>query len=727
MKNTCWRLPQAMALSLSVLLLASCSPGQTDTGLDVSPGETISANSKWINTNIDGALDANTPVNLKDDFYTAVNRDWLLETTVTKENPEQNEFLLDEDVLTQRKLTILSADTAATAENAAGLDGDLLQHDLSLVQRFAGIAGDWDARNSLGVEPARPYLDAITGIQSLPEMTAYLLNQNGDNFTLYYPVAFSVSASYAQPNIKSVQITPLVPLTLKASYEYNNIDADGLILKNRSNQKVSYLLARLGYPQAEITRILQDSFRFESLLTNAMRPYDEQTSIDYLQESDNPYSADDLKKLAGNYPLYEILTRYGLENSAQFTVWEPAYVKAVSKLYTTAHLEEMKAYYMVHTAAELMPLLDRDAFDRCQAIEEANAPKTSDTAPDTVPDDGAPDTEQEKETKILLDSYIGKYLAEPMDQIYVARYCDREERRQIQAMVDDILDGYREMLSNEDWLSKNTREKVVDKLNNICIRVLYPDTLTDYRALAFSDAPNATLADAVCAIHQFKTTQLKQTVNQAKERSEWDMSTLPTTVANAYYNPLDNSINILAGILATGFIYDKDAPYEQNLARMGSLIGHEITHAFDNNGSQFDKDGRKTLWWDLVDVEKLQMRTATLQRYYLGISPYPGAESYGTPITGEAIADMGSIKCLLGIAGTKPNFDYAAFFTSYAQLWRDKETYDLVVARTQGDPHPLFFLRANVTLQQFDEFLTAFDIQPGDGMYLEPKDRVLVW
>ena len=191
--------------------------------------------------------------------------------------------------------------------------------------------------------------------------------------------------------------------------------------------------------------------------------------------------------------------------------------------------------------------------------------------------------------------------------------------------------------------------------------------------------------------------------------------------------PTENSINILAGYVAGGGTFSADAPLERNMAIIGYVIGHEITHGFDTSGYEYDKDGRYFNWWSYEDQEQFQIRADRLQKYYSGLTPIPGSVAYqGYLVVGEAIADMGGLKCVLIEAAKHPGFDYDLFFRSYAELYKEKQTYYMETVNA-SDVHPLNFLRVNVTLQQFDEFLNTYDIQPGDGMYLAPADRIRVW
>ena len=186
---------------------------------------------------------------------------------------------------------------------------------------------------------------------------------------------------------------------------------------------------------------------------------------------------------------------------------------------------------------------------------------------------------------------------------------------------------------------------------------------------------------------------------------------MATAQVNAFYEPKENSINIMAGIL-NGEIYNEDMSYEQMLGGIGTVIGHEISHAFDTDGAQFDRDGVVSNWWTDEDYAAFRARAAKLAAWYDGFIPYEGVAYPGKQVQGEVIADMGGVKCMLGIAARREDFDYDAYY---------------LLAVISMDVHPLNYMRVNATLAQFDEFAGCYGIRPGDGMYIAPEDRVAVW
>ena len=237
---------------------------------------------------------------------------------------------------------------------------------------------------------------------------------------------------------------------------------------------------------------------------------------------------------------------------------------------------------------------------------------------------------------------------------------------------------------------------------------------------------HGSLLEATKAIGRFKTELKAAKLGTEADIYKWNQTELPASTVNAAYTPYNNSINIQAGILI-GEIYNEDMSFEQKMGGIGMVIGHEISHAFDTSGAEYDKDGRKTNWWTDEDYAAFQERVSKLVAWYDGFVPMEGLTYSGDRIKTEAIADMTSMKCLLYIAKQMEGFDYDAFFRQYAKLWRDQSTPEYVREAILTDVHPSHYLRINATLAQFDDFLNFYGITEGDGMYVAPEDRVAVW
>jgi putative endopeptidase len=195
---------------------------------------------------------------------------------------------------------------------------------------------------------------------------------------------------------------------------------------------------------------------------------------------------------------------------------------------------------------------------------------------------------------------------------------------------------------------------------------------------------------------------------------------------NGKYNPFQNDITITAGILG-GEYYNEDMSYEQMLGGIGMIIGHEITHAFDNKGARYDKNGALANWWTDEDYAAFQSRAEKLVDWYDGFIPCQGIQYSGQQVQREVIADLGSMKCMLSIARQKENFDYDAFFRQWARALREKSTLEMVREKALYDSYPLEYIRIDATLAQFEEFVDFYGIKDGDGMYIAPEDRLEIW
>lgn len=307
-------------------------------------------------------------------------------------------------------------------------------------------------------------------------------------------------------------------------------------------------------------------------------------------------------------------------------------------------------------------------------------------------------------------------------RVYVDRYLPPKAKADVEALIDEVIAMYRKRLAGADWLSAATREKAVEKLDALTARVGYPTSWPDYSKL--SVPAGAGLIEYAMAVGRFENERARVKVNQPVDREEFLMS---PQIVNAYYLPTDNSINILAGILG-GVFYDPDAPREENMGGIGMIIGHEITHAFDKNGSLYDKNGNfGESWWTDEDRAAFKKRTDAVAAYWSNIEVLPGLNIDGDMCVGEIVADLGGMTCMVEIGRETPGFNFATMFKAYARAWRLIESREMAEFLLANDVHAPGHLRTNGTVQQLDEFYKAFAVEKGDGMYLAPENRLRVW
>ena len=649
---------------------------------------------RWLNVDIQGNVTEDTPTVLKDDYGLFVNKDWILQAEIPAGESKTGSM---EDVIRSLK----------DRQIALMKDDSLTGHDAELVHKLYALVSDWDYRNAQGVEPAMPTMEAIRGIDSLEALTNYLYDRN--NPRRFYPLVMSVDTDLINPDIYMTQIgTPSLMLTDSA--EYTERTQAGELYQALYEQLGMYMLTRLGYSEEDAAQVIENAFSFEALMAAHIKPTSTHYQADYFTSLLNYYSPEELEALAGGFPILDMLQAFGLKVGERFLVTEPDYISALPKIYTEENVVLMRDWMAMKAALSMGNLLDYETFKQMKTIANTVMGITGETS----------DDDNALQTVLSL-------LPVPMDNLYVQVYCTEQQRQDMLDIIADVVAYYRVMLGDVDWLGDETRAKAIEKLDNMRVNAVYPDVLGDWSALDFAGIEDGgSLLAADTAVNEYILALQSEKIDTAVDKDKWDQLTMKTAQVNAFYNPQNNSINIMAGIL-NGEVYNEDMSYEQKLGGIGTVIGHEISHAFDTNGSQFDKDGAFSNWWTDEDYAAFQARAAKLAAWYDGFIPWEGANYSGQQVQTEAIADMGGMKCILAIAAQQKDFDYEAFFRQYATVWRMQALPAYLITLVAQDTHPMRYLRVNATLAQFDEFVDFYGIREGDGMYIASEDRVAVW
>ena len=326
----------------------------------------------------------------------------------------------------------------------------------------------------------------------------------------------------------------------------------------------------------------------------------------------------------------------------------------------------------------------------------------------------------------LVNGSVG----EAVGQLYVERHFPAAARTRMQALIDNLVEAYRQSITNLDWMTPATRKEALAKLAKFTSKIGYPDKWRDYRSLRIVPG------DLVGNIERARRLESEYQVGKLYrpvDRSDWLMT--PQTV-NAYYNPLTNEIVFPAAILQPPF-FDPAADDAVNYGAIGAVIGHEIGHGFDDQGRRYDGDGRLRDWWSPADETEFKKRADLLVKQFNGYSPLPGISINGELTLGENIGDLGGLSIAyqayrLARAGRPaPVIDgYTGdqrFFMGWAQAWRAKARDAYLQQQVLADPHAWAEFRANGPLGNIDAFYSAFNVQPGDKLFRAPAERVKIW
>ncbi len=663
--------------------------GSADEAAEETPDYTTGT--PWMDSNIDGNVTADTEVNLKDDFYLAVNKDRILEFTY---QPGYN----SESTLEQP--------AKAVEENQMALitDESFTSREAEQLRDYYHALDDWETREPLAKELVQEHLDVIDGIKTVKDYQdavrvwcdMHSLNSWG-LFEFGLDVASDDSTTYIG--------TLMGPdLTLQDAAEYKERTQSGEIDYEINKRIYEYGCELMGLDKEEADREYDRMIDFEAKIAEHTMTQEEQMRADAIVKMDNYAAIDELDQILGDgYDLRAELEENGfLPERVKISM--PEQIEFFGELLSDeSNLEDLKNWMKVHCVIDSTSDLSKEAMIHVEEImQEVRG------------------TQEIKEYEKMLLSQTDQDLSAFMQQAYVDRYASPEMKEQIASLCKDIAAEYRQMLQEEEWLSQETRDKAAEKLDALTINAVYPDKWEDYSGL---DISGMNYYDALQAVRKFGLQLACSELNHKVDPEIWQVNPLE---ANAYYNPVDNSINILLGILGEE-IYTADMSREEVYGRIGAAIGHEISHAFDSMGSQYDKDGNMTDWWTEEDSAAFEERVQKVRDYYDHIAIYGDKYLVGAKLDGEATADIAGFQCILRLAEKEEDFDYDTLFRSYAALWCCKETPYAADYLYIYDPHPPEYLRGNVTLQQFDEFLETYDIQEGDGMYLAPEDRIKVW
>lgn len=306
------------------------------------------------------------------------------------------------------------------------------------------------------------------------------------------------------------------------------------------------------------------------------------------------------------------------------------------------------------------------------------------------------------------------------EQMYIELSSSEEIKAKVNDLIEDVLQGYNDLVDDMDWLTTQTKDGIRRKLNHMAHTSCYADAYKNFPKLSTANKNSTPLF----TYYGRYTDALLNNIANGIVTDDDSWRQMPSYTVNAYYSSTTNEFVILNG-LVSGFLSDNT---EEFYGMLGFVIGHEITHAFDSSGSQFDEYGNYSNWWASTDSTKFTNKVNKLIRFWNKIDQFDGNYVNGDLVDGEATADMGGIRVMLKLAESIPDFDYDRFFRACAYTWSTPAfSQSYLEYRMVNDPHPFEYLRTNVTLAQFQEFIDTYDIGPGDGMYIPENERIAIW
>lgn len=624
-------------------------------------------------------------------FYQAVNKDWLLKTKIPADSPSiDNFYTLDEDIKGKLKKDIKNLGEGKETSDITGMSEFIT---------FYKAASDYKQREKDGLEPLKPYLKEIEDIKDLNDLASKSASLTDKGIPL--PFGYDVGTNAENTSQKQIQLSPPSILLPDVSiYKDEASKKQYLTPIETATQKA---LEMLGYSEKNSKRIVKEALEFDEIISKYSLSNEE------MSESKNlvhPKTAEEINAYSGSFKLYDVIKGIMGRDLDTINVPNTKYFENYSKIVNQDNFSKIKSWILVQEAMAASNSLTEDYRLNFASISMAIMGTQKPISKE--------DTVYEMSVNLFSDV---------MSVYYGRKYFGEEAKTDVTGMIDKIKNVYRGRLQQNDWLTEDTRNKAIEKLDKMKVFVGYQEDVDPGTKELHLD-PNKSFFELSEDIAQFGKRYTIDHFDEPIDKNKWSGSAFDI---NAYYNPESNSINFPAGILQAPF-YDKNQSTEKNYGGIGVVIGHEITHAFDSNGADYDENGDMHNWWTKADTKAFDKRIKAFEDQWNGL------EIYGTKVNGkltvtENVADAGGLSSTLQVLKTdvtKPNLkDY---FENYANIWKQKASLQYNKYTMVQDVHAPNELRVNQQLKNLPEFYEAYpQIKEGDAMYLAPSKRISLW
>ena len=681
--------------SLSILVLSTILYSCNSTEKATQQKQTIGINQNFMDKSVNPA----------DNFNRYVNGSWLDNTEIPADRTRWGSFdelqrNTDDDVMVTLKEAINDKSIDPKSDQAKAIN--LYKTVLDTV-----------SRNKAGIDPLKPYLAKINTVQNADQLVALLAEMEPEMGLGFFGSYVGADAKNSNKNVVYVGTGSLgLP-----DRDYYVSDApDSKEKREKYLLHVTKMLQFIGDSEAVAKENAQKILALETKMSTA--------TLDRVERRDrrktyNPMAFTDLQKLAPTVKWESYFNAVGMGKVDSLVVSQPKYLQAIETILKDNQVADWKAYMRWTALRGSTGLLTT-------AIENANFEFYGKTLTGAV--------KQRPAEERALATVNGR-LGEALGKLYVAKKFPPEAKAKAQAMIANVMQAFDNRINNLPWMTKATKENAKNKLNKFRVKIGYPDKWKDYSTLDVK-APEqgGTYFENSRMYALWSHKKNIEKMGKPVDKEEWGMS--PQTV-NAYFSPTNNEIVFPAAILQPPF-YDYKADEAVNYGGIGAVIGHEISHGFDDSGSRYNADGNLVNWWSEDDLKQFTTLGSALADQYSALEPLPGIFVDGKFTLGENIGDLGGVNAAYDglqiylkangnpglIDGFTPD---QRFFISWATIWRSKMRDEAIKNQVKTDSHSPGMYRAYVPLQNVEAFYKVFNIQPQNGMYLAPEKRVKIW
>ena len=671
--------------------LASCSQQASES----TSSEALQYGSPWVSSVFAGNLPDNAPAAV-DDLYTHYAYDFA----------SAHQDAAYASVVDDAQGELQASVTAVVEDNSVD------NPELEQLRIFYAQAADIDARETAGAAELKPYLQAVLDTQSLTELEALLCS---DSFPFNPWIETNVSA----PDMKSSICVAVMPRMLfsdaetgsglyqdatdekkRAAYEFQRLQKQALI-------ETDLYLISLADDSDQAVKLADSMFELErSYGKDEYSPTYRNGEYGAEAKAVKLFTFDELAAACPNFPMRETLAKLGENEGEGAIVMYPEWLGSFNDAWTEKNFELLRAMTAVKVLRECSDFIAPSLYADTRTRLGQNEPTADDLA-------YAACDKSETFSQLLA-------------KIYVEQVLDDKSVEKLEKLANDLIDSYIELVEDTPWLETGSRESIIDKIDNMALNILYPDGgYFDYSGLKLTPADEGgTLLGNYFALKAYNDKLEAALIGKPARASATWLYARPT-MQNCFYDSVSNSINIFPGYI-TSAMYGADMSTEELLPGMGFVIAHEISHAFDYSGSQFDAFGQPEAIFADADVQEFLTIRQKIADRYSSFEVLPGAAVDGETVSIEAIADLCGLQAVLARASRIENFDYEKFFGQLARSWATvySPAYaDMLLV----DAHAPSNLRVNASVQMLDEFYDTYGASSGDAMYLAPDERITMW
>jgi len=640
-------------------------------------------------------------VDPKQDFYSFVNGNWVKTNTIPDDESRWGGF------------GVLRKSTRADVLEIIKTSKELGKYEDGSDQKKALLIFESEldtvARNEAGIEPIKPLLNAINSINNLSDMQTV------------YAKTVGVSAPFAgiganpDLNDSSMNTAWVFPggLGLQRDY-YLDQDSKSKEIRGQYKDHIARMFQFIEYDEASARKAAELILKLETQLAEPRLDKVESRDI---RNFNNPLSVSQLQEITPAIDWNKFISEMGVTQQVDtLLVMQPKYMAALNSFLKSTSISDVKTLMTWSTLNGASSFLTTE-------MEKANWDFYSKTL------NGSKQMRPAEERALgTVDGTVG----EAIGRLYVEAKFPPEAKVKAEKMIANVIKAFQNRIKVLDWMSDDTKTKAIEKLDKFTVKIAYPDEWEDYSKMMIEEGNS--YAENMLAASKWALEKNISEIGQPVDKKEWGMS--PQTV-NAYFNPLNNEIVFPAAILQPPF-YNYTADEAVNYGGIGAVIGHEISHAFDDSGARFDGDGNVNNWWTPEDLAEFEKRGNALAEQYSAIEVMDSVFINGKFTLGENIGDLGGVlgaydglQLFFEENGRPEDIDgFTAeqrFFMSWATVWRTLTRDDALRTQIKTDPHSPGIYRATQPLKNIDAFYEAFGIKEGDAMYLAPEKRVRIW